>query len=116
MERGERGRKGNGEGEGDGIRIAKNKSQLKKSLRSRSEVSSRNAGKTDVMVIDCSALLWVIHLPEAGTVNDYVFNGKERLQKLLKDYEVYLVFDGYRDFSLELGVTEKPKLPVTSTI
>jgi hypothetical protein len=85
----------------DGMRIAKNKSQLKKSLQV--ELSSRRAGTTDVLVIDGSALLWVIHWPADGIVQDYVSNVKQRIQKLLQDYDVYLVFDRYRDFSTKSG-------------
>ena len=81
----------------DGMRIATNKSQLKKILQV--EASCRKTDKTKVMVIDGSALLWVIHWPEAGTVADYVSNVKECIKRLLKDYEVFLIFDRYRDYS-----------------
>ncbi|CAM1327981.1 Uncharacterised protein at_DN0501 [Pycnogonum litorale] len=72
----------------DGMRIATNKSQLKKSLEV--EVSSRNSGNTDVLVIDGSALLWVIHCPEAhalsgcNTVVTYFGIGKGTVIRVLR--------------------------------
>ena len=81
----------------DRMRIAKNKSPLKKGRQL--ELSSMRAGMTYVLVINGFALLWVIHCPADSIVQDYVSNVKQRIQKGLRDYNVYLVFDRYCNFS-----------------
>ena len=63
------------------------------------ELSSRRAETTDVLVIDGSALLWVIHWPADSVIQEYVSNVEQRIQKRSQDYDVYLVFDVYLDFS-----------------
>ncbi|KAF3842712.1 hypothetical protein F7725_001561 [Dissostichus mawsoni] len=83
----------------DGMRICKAKSTLKKSLQV--EVSRRNAGDEDVTVIDGSALLWTIHWPADGTVADFIDNVKTRLISYLSESDVYLIFDGYYDYSIK---------------
>ncbi|KAK1902398.1 ATP-dependent 6-phosphofructokinase [Dissostichus eleginoides] len=83
----------------DGMQICKAKSTLKKSLQV--EVSRRNAGDEDVTVIDGSALLWTIHWPADGTVADFIDNVKTRLISYLSESDVYLIFDGYYDYSIK---------------
>ena len=50
-------------------------------------------------MLDGSAVLWVIHWPENGTVRYFVVNFKQYIQQKLISGDVYLVFDRYLDFS-----------------
>ena len=83
----------------EGMRICKAKSTLKRMLQV--EVSRRNAGIADVIVIDGSALLWTIHWPTDGTVGDFVANFKRRIASYLTDSDVYLIFDRYYEYSIK---------------
>lgn len=80
------------------MRAATSKSSLKRQLLV--EVSARTtASGTSVIVIDGSALLWVIPWPAEGTTTDYVNNVKHAIAKRLKVGDVHLVFDRYYDYS-----------------
>ena len=79
------------------MRIAKAKASLKKQLQV--EVSDRTTGPVDTVIIDGSALLWVIPFPAEGVVKDYLTNFKLHIGKLLEKSNVYLVFDRYYDYS-----------------
>ena len=57
------------------------------------------ASDTSVVVIDGSALLWVIPWPAEGTITDYANNLKHAIAKKLKVWDVHLVFDRYYDYS-----------------
>ena len=52
------------------LKIAKSKSSLKKKLQV--EVSSRVSEKSDGVILDGCAILWVIHWHLNGTVRDFV--------------------------------------------
>ena len=79
-------------------RMCKAKSDLNKRLAR--ETSSRivETNQTAV-VLDGSAILWVVHWPAKGTVVDFVNNFKKYISNKLHESDVYLVFDRYRDYS-----------------
>ena len=86
------------------MRVAKSKSVLKKALQK--EVSARCVKKQiSTAVIDGSAILYVIPWPKSNaTVGDFVIQFRNYIEKQLQSYDVYLVFDRYRDYSTK-GVT-----------
>ena len=69
------------------IRCSKTKSVLKNQLKV--EVASRNALKTDITVIDGSALLWVIYWHVGGTITTYVSNFRQHIERKLHK-EMYI--------------------------
>ena len=77
----------------NGMRICKAKANLKRKLQA--EVSQYDVGVESHTVIDGSALLWTIHWPEDGTVDDFVQNVKSRITVYLEQSDVYLIFDRY---------------------
>ena len=79
------------------MRISKSKSTLKKQLQV--EVSARTVTHSKVTIIDGSALLWVVHWPIEGTVQDYVRNFRGHIERMLENGDVYLVFDRYYEYS-----------------
>ena len=80
------------------MKICTAKSVLKKVLQST--VSTRHL-ETQIScnVIDGSAVLYVIHWPVNGTLQDYVTSFKYYISKMLKTRDVYLVFDRYRPYN-----------------
>ena len=80
------------------MRAATSKSSLKRQLLV--EVSARTSeSETSVVVIDGSALLWVVPWPAEGTTTDYANNFKHVIAKRLEVGDVHLVFDRYYDYS-----------------
>ena len=79
------------------MRTAKSKSSLKNQLQVK--VSERTTGAIDALVIDGSALLWIIQYPAVGLVKDYLSNIKLYITEKLENSDVYLVFDRYFDYS-----------------
>ena len=75
------------------MRIPTSKATLKKCLQV--EVSSRNKSEPDVILLDGCAILWIVKWPKKGTVQDYVSNFKNYIQKELEKSSVYLIFDRY---------------------
>ena len=59
------------------------------------EVSKRSTNTYDAVIIDGCALLWNIHWPATGTVEQYIKNLITRLNDYLKRCCVYLIFDRY---------------------
>ena len=59
------------------------------------EVSKRRTSTYDALIIDGCALLWIIHWPATGTVEQYIKNLITRLNDYLKRCCVYLIFDRY---------------------
>ncbi len=84
------------------MRLATSKSNLKNKLKV--EVSGRYAPKATSVIIDGSAILWVVHWPTQGTVQDLVVNVVSYVIGKMKDADVYLIFDRYEDYSIK-GVT-----------
>ena len=81
-----------------GMRITKTKSVLKQKLQV--EHSSRTGSKCEVVIIDGSALLWVIHWPASGNVSDFAESYTNYLARLMADSHIYLVFDRYYESSI----------------
>ena len=81
------------------MRVAKAKSVLKKVLQK--EVSSRCIKEAiSTVVIDGSAIVNLIHWPaSSATVGDFVVKFRNYIEKQLQSYNVYLVFDRYREYS-----------------
>ena len=61
------------------------------------------------VVIDGSAILWVVHWPSKGTVADFVQGFKKYIAEVLKNADVYLVFDRYYEYSIKSS-TRKERL------
>ena len=79
-------------------RMCKAKSDLKKRLAR--EASSRIVETNQAaVVLDGSAILWVVYWPAKGTVVDFVINFKKYISNKLYESDVYLLFDRYRDYN-----------------
>ena len=86
-------------------RIAKNKAQLKQSLKK--ECFARQlSGRTGSVVIDGSAILYTISWPKHGLVKNFVEQFRKYVERKLKDFDVDLVFDRYRDFSIKCSTRD----------
>jgi len=83
----------------DEMRICKAKSKLKNSLQVN--VYRRTCSKADVIIIDGSALLWTIHWPADGTVEDFIVNVRSLLISYLTIGDVYFIFDRYHEYSIK---------------
>lgn len=81
------------------MRISKNKSVLKNKMAI--EVSTRLCTAPETVVIDGSAVLWIVHCPSKGTVADFVLNVTEYVLQKLTLSHVYLVFDRYYPYSIK---------------
>ena len=75
------------------MRTLTNKSDLKNSIN---VVSS-----TRVVVVDGCTFLWSTLWPTKGCVNDFINTYIAHLLRLLKDSDVYLVFDRYFQFNIK---------------
>ena len=96
------------------MRAATSKSSFKQQLQV--EVSARTTvSETSVVVIDGSALLWVIPWPAEGTTTDFTNNLKHVIAKKLKAGDVHLVFDRYYDYSTK-SVTRKARASGVSQV
>ena len=73
------------------------RSQGKASLKNKLQVgeSIRYTNNPDAIVIDGSAMLWSVHWPASGTVEEYIKNFMGSLQFYLRKSCVYLIFDRY---------------------
>ena len=97
------------------MRVAKAKSNLKKVLQK--EVSARFIERQiTTLVIDGCAVFYVLSWPSyTGTVGDLVVAYREYIGKRLKTYDIYLVFDRYREFSTK-SVTRASRGARTSRV
>ena len=75
------------------MRITKTKSVLRQKLQV--EQSARTSMQPQILIIDGCAILWVIHWPEGGTVQNIIDGFINYVIKLLKESDVYDVFDRY---------------------
>ena len=90
----------------DGLmRITKSKSTLKRKLQV--EMSFRLATNPDVTIIDGCAILWLIHWPNKGTVQDYVNNFVSYVSTRTNKSDVHLVFDRYHNYSIKSGARQE---------
>ena len=88
------------------MRITKTKAVLKKKLQveqSTRTVTNEVASAQEVAIIDGCAMLWAIHWPSQGTVQNYVDGFIDSIMHKLAEKDVYLVFDRYYDFSIKGG-------------
>ena len=86
-------------------RLPKNKAQLKQHLKKES-LARKSSGRTGSVVIDGSAILYIIGWPKQGIVNDFVKQFRKYVERKLKDIDVSLVFDRYRDFRIKCAPRE----------
>ena len=56
------------------------------------------------VIIDGSAILYIIHWSPSGTIAEYVIGFRKYIVRKLALHDVYLVFDRYQDYSTK-GVT-----------
>ena len=87
------------------MRISKSKSTLKRKLQI--EKSSRLATNPDTTIIDGCAILWIIHWPYMGTLQDYVDNFVSYISTSTGQSDVHLVFDRYYDYSIKSGARQE---------
>lgn len=83
--------------EDGGMRPASSKSKLMNCLEVQQ--SYRNVPQPKLAVLDGCAILWVIHWPPGGTVQDLATTLAKYIQRKLVIGDVNLVFDRYYDFS-----------------
>lgn len=76
-----------------GAMRAQSKAVLKKKLQV--EQSSRTLGVSDAVIIDGCAMLWTVHWPTNGNIEDYVMNFMRTIKYHLECCDVYLIFDRY---------------------
>ena len=81
------------------MRICKSKSVLKNKLQA--EISKRTAGKPNTFIVDACAILWIIHWPTQGYVDNFIKGFINYVQGKLKEAEVYVVFDRYYKYSIK---------------
>ena len=81
------------------MRLAKSKSTLKNNLQV--EMSARLQLPPDVIIVDGCALLWTVHWPSKGTVQNLVDEFYKYIGEKLISSDVYLVFDHYYDYSIK---------------
>ena len=95
-------------------KMCKAKSDLKKRLAR--ETSSRIFETNQAaIVLDGSAIPWVVHWPAKLTVVYFVNNFKKYISNKLHKSDVYLVFDRYRDYSTK-SVTREGRAPDASRL
>jgi hypothetical protein len=80
------------------MRICKSKSDLKNKMAISSS-ARLSASNVAAMVLDGSAVLWVVHWPAKGIFSDFVDNFKRYLATKLVEADVYLIFDRYEEYS-----------------
>ena len=81
------------------MRIATGKSSLKKKLRVT--VSSCQSQDSEVTIFDGCALLWCVHWPCKGTLQEYIDNFRAYVFGRSVNGDVYVVFDRYFEYSVK---------------
>ena len=77
-----------------GAMRAQSKAVLKTKLQV--EQSSRIQGVPDAVIIDGCAMLWTVHWPTSGKVEDYVINFMRTIKYHLQRCDVYLIFTKHK--------------------
>ena len=80
------------------LRPPRSKSDLK---TIGTKVLVRKSEKTNFIVIDGCAILWVVNWPPKASVQDYVDNVCDYVLRRLKTADTAIVFDRYYDFSIK---------------
>ena len=65
------------------------------------DVSVRPLSVPQAIIIDGCAILWVIHWPSNGTVQDFVNSFSSYVFRKLRESDIYVDFDRYNDFSIK---------------
>ena len=81
------------------MRPATSKSVMKQKLQVTQSV--RASTKPDVIIMDGSAILWCIHWPTSGTVQDFVDSYCHYVSQRLDTCDVCLIFDRYFEYSIK---------------
>ena len=68
----------------------------------KTETSARLTTPSDAIVIDGSAVLWTVHWPNKGTINDCTSNFCKFIRQKAMQSDVYLIFDRYQDFRIKV--------------
>lgn len=88
------------------MRITKTKSTLKRKLQveqSTRTLEEPDAVIIDAVIIDGCAVLWTIHWPTQGTVQDFANSFVSYTLSKVRACDVYLIFDRYYDYSIKSG-------------
>ena len=84
------------------LRIAQSKSILKNKLQVKQSACA--TGQPDTLVIDGCAILWVVHWPSKGSVQDLVTNFVKYVKGKLKGgTRVHKIFGRYCEYSIKSG-------------
>ena len=60
-------------------------------------VAQISAPKANCVIIDGSAILWVVHWPTHGTVESLIDNVFSYVMSKMQNADVYLIFDRYEE-------------------
>ena len=78
------------------------------------EQSARATGQPDAIVIEGCAILWVVHWPSKGSVQDLVTNFVKYVKGKLKGgTRVHIIFDRYCEYSIKSGARCSRKAQVS---
>ena len=71
--------------------------QAKTALKTKLQVNipSRSTVPPGVVIIDGCALLWTVHWPASGSVQDYLDSFTSKIMYHMRNSDVYLIFDRY---------------------
>jgi hypothetical protein len=83
------------------MRAAARKFILKDKLKV--EQSARTIRKPEITIMDGCAILWIIHWPSQGIVQDFIDGFIGYIMDALFHGDIYLVFDRYYYFSIKSG-------------
>ena len=75
-------------------RVPKNKAQL-----SKESSIGQSSGQTKSAVSDWSVLLYIVRWLKKDIRLDFLVQYRKKVEGNLKDFDVYLVFNRYQDFS-----------------
>ena len=96
------------------MRITKSKS---------ASLHSTKISQAQVVIINGSAVLWIINWPINGNVQDFVNGYTNYIMKLLNECDVYLAFDRYYEYSAKCvtrsgraGKASSKKTQITPTM
>jgi len=85
--------------ENGNMRIPKAKCVLRKKLQV--EVSNRCTMNPNVIILDGCAIMWALHWPVNGTVNDFISGFLDYVYNRLQQSDVFVVFDRYYEYSIK---------------
>ncbi len=90
--------------------IVKSKSLLKNKLQV--EQLACATGQPDAIAMDGCAILWVVHWPSKGSIQDLVTNVVKHItSKLKSSTRVHIIFDRYCEYSIKSGTRCSRKAP-----